>query len=116
VAGSQFDTYLILANPSAFTSVVDISLQIEGYGQVTLPPALRKTVPAYGRLTLHMGYVLREVEQSEGMPPGSLASTSFSTSVRVFTGGGIVAEHAIYRQRAGSDYWRAGSAAFGSPR
>ncbi len=115
VAGGQFDTYLILANPSAFTSVVDISLQIEGYGQVTLPPALRKTVPAYGRLTLHMGQLLREVEQSEGMPPGSLASTSFATSVRVFTGGGIVVEHAIYRQRAGSDYWRAGSAAFGSP-
>ena len=43
-----------MANPSAFTSVVDISLQIEGYGQMTLPPALRKTVPAYGRLTLHM--------------------------------------------------------------
>ena len=48
--------------------------------------------------------------------PGSLASASFATSVRVFTGGGIVVEHAIYRQRDGSDYWRAGSAAFGSAR
>jgi hypothetical protein len=116
VAGSQFDTYLLLANPWGVPSTVDISLQIEGYGQVTLPPALRKTVPATGRLTLHMGQLLREIEQAEGLPPGSLANASFSTSVRVYSGPSIVAEHAVYWQRDGSNYWRAGTAAFGSPR
>ena len=41
---------------------------------------------------------------------------AFGTTVRVFEGAPIVAEHAIYWQRAGGNFWRAGSAAFGMPR
>ena len=77
---------------------------------------MRKVVPACGRLTLYMPSVLREMEIAEGLPPGSLANVSFGTTVRVFAGPPIVAEHAIYWQRAGSNFWRAGSAAFGTPR
>ncbi len=116
VAGSKFDTFLLLANPFTAPATVDLSMQIEGYGQITLPPSMRKVVPAYGRLTLYMPEVLRQAEIAEGLPPGSLASVSFATTVRVFAGPPIVAEHAIYWQRDGSNFWRAGSAAFGTPR
>jgi hypothetical protein len=115
-AGGNHDTFLLLANPFNFASTVDLSLQIEGYGQITLPPWMRKVVPAYGRLTLYMPDVLREAEIAEGLAPGALANVSFGTIVRVFEGAPIVAEHSIYWQRAGSNYWRAGSAAFGTPR
>ena len=47
---------------------------------------------------------------------GSLANASFGTTVRVFAGPPIIAEHAIYWRRDGSNFWRAGSAAFGTPR
>ena len=116
VAGSNFESFLLLGNPLSAPSTVDISLQIEGYGQVTLPPSMRKVVPGWGRLTLYMPHVLREAEIAEGLPPGSFTSVSFATTVRVFSGSAIVAEHATYWQRAGSNFWRAGSAAFGSPR
>jgi hypothetical protein len=113
-AGSQFDTFLLLSNPSGTPSVVDISVQIEGYGQVTLPPASRKTVPPAARLTLYMPSLLRELELSEGVPPGTFTNASFSTVVRVNSGPSVIAEHAVYWQRDGSNYWRAGSAAFGT--
>jgi hypothetical protein len=117
VAGSGFDTFLLLGNPSGTTpSTVDISLQIEGYGQLTLPASRRKTIAPASRLTLYMPSILRELEQLEGLPPGTFANTSFATTVRVFSGSPIIAEHAIYWQRDGSNYWRAGSAAFGTPR
>ena len=74
VAGGNFETFLLLGNPWGVPSVVDLSLQIEGYGQVTLPPSLRKTVPAAGRLTLYMPQVLRELEQAEGVPLGTFAN------------------------------------------
>jgi hypothetical protein len=115
-AGGNFDTYLLLANPYDTASIVDLSVQIEGYGQITLPPSMRKVVPGYGRLTLYMPDVLRQAETVEGLPPGALANVSFGTTVRVFSGAPIVAEHAIYWQRDGSNYWRGGSAAFGTPR
>ena len=113
IAGSQFETFLLLANPWGIPSVVDISVQIEGYGQVTLPAAQRKTVPAQGRLTIYMPQLLRELEVAEGVPPGTF-NASFSTVVRVWSGAAIVAEHAVYWQRDGSNYWRAGTAAFGT--
>jgi hypothetical protein len=115
-AGGNFETFLLLANPYDTASTVDISLQIEGFGQITLPPSMRKVVPHWGRLTLYMPTILREMEIAEGMPPGSLANKSFATTVRVFSGPPIVAEHAVYWQRAGSNFWRAGTAAFGTPR
>jgi hypothetical protein len=114
-AGGQFETFLLLGNPINQHSVVDISLQIEGYGQVTLPASQRPVVPAYGRVTLYMPTILRQLEVSEGVPPGTFATASFATTVRVFAGAPIVAEHAIYWQRDGSNYWRAGAAAFGTP-
>jgi hypothetical protein len=114
VAGSQFETFLLLANPWGVASVVDISVQIEGYGQVTLPASQRKTVPAQGRLTLYMPQVLRELEAAEGVPPGTF-NGAFSTVVKVRSGPPIVAEHSIYWQRDGSNFWRAGTAAFGTP-
>ncbi|HWJ55846.1 MAG TPA: hypothetical protein VNR90_06495, partial [Vicinamibacterales bacterium] len=115
-AGGNFETFLMLGNPFSTDSWVDLSLQIEGYGQVTLPPSMRKLVPHWGRLTLYMPSVLREAEIAEGLPPGSLANVSFATTVKVFTGPPIVAEHAIYWQRDGANFWRGGSAAFGTPR
>jgi len=116
VAGGNFDTFLLLGNPGPIPSSVELSLQIEGYGQVTLPAAYRKTVPGYGRLTLYMPQVLREVEQAEGLPPGTFASASFATTVRVRAGSPIVAEHAVYWLRDGTNFWRGGAAAFGTPR
>jgi hypothetical protein len=115
-AGGNFETFLLLGNPYDSPSYVDLSLQIEGYGQITLPASMRKTVPRWGRLTLYMPAVLREAEIAEGLVPGTLANASFATTVRVFAGPPIVAEHAIYWQRDGSNFWRAGSAAFGTPR
>jgi hypothetical protein len=116
VAGGNFETFLLLGNPNSTAATVDISLQIEGYGQITLPPSMRKVVPGWGRLTLYMPSVLREMEIAEGLPAGSLANASFGTTVRVFAGPPIIAEHAIYWRRDGSNFWRAGSAAFGTPR
>ena len=115
-AGGNFETFLLLGNPYDTASTVDISLQIEGYGQITLPASMRKVVPRWGRLTLYMPGVLREAEIAEGLPFGSLANASFATTVRVFSGPPVVAEHAIYWKRDGSNFWRAGSAAFGTPR
>ena len=63
-----------------------------------------------------MPSVLREMEIAEGLAPGTLSNVAFGTTVRVFEGAPIVAEHAIYWQRAGGNFWRAGSAAFGMPR
>jgi hypothetical protein len=114
-AGGQFETFLLLANPHNEHALVDLSLQIEGYGQVTLPAHLRKIVPAYGRLTIHMPQLLRDMAITEGLPPGAFASSSFGTTVRVAQGAAIVAEHAIYWRRDGSNFWRAGAASFGTP-
>jgi hypothetical protein len=115
-ASGNFETFLLLANPFDTATVVDISLQIEGYGQVTLPPSMRKVVPRWGRVTLYMPNVLREAEIAEGLPAGRFANVAFSTTVRVYQGPPIVAEHAIYWWRDGSNFWRAGSAALGTPR
>jgi hypothetical protein len=116
VSGGSFETFLLLGNPHGSPAVVDLSLQIEGYGQITQPAHLRRVVPAQGRLTLYMPQVLRELEQSEGLPLGALSSATFATSVRVFAGSPIVAEHAVYWGRDGSNFWRAGATAFGTPR
>jgi hypothetical protein len=115
-AGGPFETFLLLGNPFDTAAVVDLSLQIENYGQVTLPASMRKVVPRWGRTTLYMPQIMREAEIAEGLPPGTLANSSFATTVRVVSGPPIVAEHAVYLGRAGADYWRSGSAAFGTPR
>jgi hypothetical protein len=73
-------------------------------------------VPRWGRTTLYMPQIMREAEIAEGLPPGTLANSSFATTVRVVSGPPIVAEHAVYLRRAGADFWRAGAAAFGTPR
>ena len=62
-----------------------------------------------------MPQLLRELEVAEGVPPGTF-NGSFSTTVRVRSGAAIVAEHSVYMQRDGANYWRAGTAAFGTPR
>ena len=62
-----------------------------------------------------MPQLLQELERAEGVPPGTFANVSFSTSVRVFSGSTIVVEHAVYYRRDGSNFWRAGTAAFGTP-
>ncbi len=117
VAGSNFDTFLLLANPFDSASTVDLSMQIEGYGQITLPPSMRKVVPAYGRLTLYMprgaARRRRSPKACRRAPWRTCRSGPPSASS---PGPPIVAEHAIYWQRAGSNFWRAGSAAFGTPR
>jgi hypothetical protein len=63
-----------------------------------------------------MNTFLGEVEASEGLPPGTLRGKSFSFKVNVVEGGSIVAEEALYWQRDGANYWRSGSASFGTPR
>ena len=46
----------------------------------------------------------------------ALNGHSYSAYVASFPGyPWVVVEHALYRQRDGSNYWRAGSASFGFP-
>jgi hypothetical protein len=111
----QFDTFLLLGNLSGSPSTVWITLYVEGIGRFTVSQ-LPQSLPAIGRKTVHMNSFLTQVETLENLPPGSLRDRAFSYKVNVVEGGAIVAEQAVYWQRAGSDYWRSGSASFGISR
>jgi hypothetical protein len=115
-SGGQFDTYLLLANPGTTDSTVWLTLFVEGVGRFTLSN-LPQTVPAGKRLTIYMNDFLSQVEANESpaLPPGTLKGKSFATKVLVVAGDPVVAEEAIYWQRAGADFWRAGAAFFGIP-
>ncbi len=115
-SGGQFDTYLLLANPGSNDATVRLTLFIEGVGRFTASqPELLRTVRAGQRLTIYMNDFLTALETAEGRPVGSLRGKSFSTRVNVLSGDPVVAEEAIYWQRDGANFWRAGSAAFGIP-
>ncbi len=114
-SGGAFDTFLLLGNVDFQPSTVWITLYVEGSGRYTVSQ-LPQTVPAVGRLTIHMNTFLAQVEASEGLPPGTLQGKSFSFKVTVVAGSPIFAEEAIYWQRDGSNFWRSGSASFGIPR
>jgi hypothetical protein len=91
-------------------------LFIEGVGRFTASqPELLRTVRAGQRLTIYLNDFLTLLETAEGRPVGSLRGKSFSTRVNVLSGDPVVAEEAIYWQRDGANFWRAGSAAFGIP-
>jgi len=115
-SGGQFDTYILLANPGATDSTVWLTLFVEGVGRFTLSN-LPQTVPAGKRLTIYMNDFLSQVEshESPALAPGTLKGKSFSTKITVVAGDPVVAEEAIYWQRAGADFWRAGAAFFGIP-
>lgn len=114
-SGGLFDTYILLGNPDVTAATVRLTLFVEGLGRFTISQ-LPQIVPAQGRKTIYMNSFLAQVEAAENLPPGTLVGKSFSTRIEVLSGPGIVAEHAIYWQRDGANYWRGGSAAFGIPR
>jgi hypothetical protein len=93
-----------------------LTLFVEGVGRFTLSN-LPQTVPAGKRLTIYMNELLSQVEAAESpaLTPGTLKGKSFATKVSVVSGDPVVAEEAIYWQRAGADFWRAGAAFFGIP-
>ena len=71
-------------------------------------------LPPYSRKTINMKQFLAELGAPEGV---NLAGASFSTKVKVVGNTRpIVAEHAIYWQPDGANYWRGGSGGFGIPR
>jgi hypothetical protein len=111
--GGMFDTYVMLLNPNTFNVAVDVTVYVEGIGQITLPDTLRPTLAGLTRLTLNMKDVLRQLEPLVGL---QLVGHSFSTKVKVFGTGTIVAEHAIYWNFVdGQTYWRSGAASMGIP-
>jgi hypothetical protein len=112
----DFDSYLLILNPTANTVTTDIVLFVEGKGRFTAPLELRPVIAPNSRLTIHMRDFLRKMEQAGGFEPDYLAETSFSTRVKSTGGEGIVVEHVLYRMLDGANRWRAGSAAFGVPR
>ena len=115
-SGGQFDTYILLANPGTTDSTVWLTLFVEGVGRFTVSN-LPQTVKAGKRLTIYMNDFLSQVEagESPALTPGTLKGKSFATRVNVVAGDPIVAEEALYWQRAGADFWRAGAAFFGIP-
>jgi hypothetical protein len=62
-----------------------------------------------------MNDFLGAVEVAEGLPANTLRGKSFSAVATVLSGDAIIAEEAIYWNRAGADFWRAGAALFGIP-
>ena len=91
-----------------------ITLYVEGSGRYTVSQ-LPQTVPAVGRLTIHMNTFLAQVEASEGLPPGTLQGKSFSFKVTVVAGSPISPKRPSTGAADGSNFWRSGSAAFGIP-
>ncbi len=112
-SGGMFDTFLMLLNPTNTPVTIDMTLYVEGIGQITLPETMRPVLQPTSRLTLNMKDVLHELEPLVGIP---LVGHSFSTRVKVFGAGQIVAEHAIYWNFVdGQTYWRSGGASMGIP-
>ena len=93
---------------------MDITLFVEGRGAYTAPPSMRPVLLPFSRKTIHMNTFLAQLGALEGV---DLAGSSFSTRVRVFGNAApILAEHVLYWQRDGANYWRGGSGGFGIPR
>jgi hypothetical protein len=112
--GGQFDTFLLLSNPTSGSASVDVTLYIEGVGRFTAPPSMRIVLPPHSRRTTNMKEFLAQLGALEGV---NLVGTSFSTKVKVVGNTApIVAEHALYWRPDGANYWRSGSGGFGIPR
>jgi hypothetical protein len=111
--GGVFDTFMMLMNPTDAPVTVDVTLYVEGIGQITLPDTMRPTLAPLSRKTMNMKDVLHQLEPLVGIP---LVGHSFSTRVKVFGAGSIVAEHAIYWNFVDTQtYWRSGAASMGIP-
>jgi hypothetical protein len=113
-SGSNFDTFMLMSNPTNTAVVVDITIYVEGLGRFSIPNRLRQVLQPFSRKTLHMNTFLAQLGAIEGI---DLSGRSFSTRVRVLNNAApILVEHAIYWQRDGFNYWRAGAGGFGIPR
>ena len=112
--GGQFDTFMLLLNPTNVPVAADVTLFVEGKGRFTAPVSMRPTLAPYSRTTINMKQFLLQLGALEGV---DLTGTSFSTRVRVVNNAApIVVEHALYWQPDGANYWRGGSGSFGIPR
>jgi hypothetical protein len=110
-ASGPFDTFLLLANPSGVPVTVDVTLFIEGVGRFTAPASMRPVLQPFSRKTINMNEFLSQLGTLEGI---DLSVASFATRLRVVGDvAPIVAEHAIYWNRDGANYWRAGAGSFG---
>jgi hypothetical protein len=112
----DFDSFVLIFNPTGAAVAVDVTVYIEGLGRFTAPANMRPVIPAETRLTINMKDFLTQLEQSGNFTPGTLSNTSFSTKVRATLSQPIVVEHALYRNFDGANRWRSGSASFGVPR
>ncbi len=93
---------------------MDITLYIEGIGRFTAPVSMRPTMLPFSRKMINMKIFLAVLGALEGV---NLTGTSFSTKVKVVNNvAPILAEHALYWQPDGANYWRGGSGSFGIPR
>lgn len=112
--GGQFDSYILIQNPSAETTTVDVTLFVQGYGRVTFPASVRPVLAPFSRMTLDMSFWLKQLEQL-GEPAGSLVGKSFATHVRVVSGAPVVVEHALYWNFQPGVLWQSGAASLGIP-
>ena len=115
-SGGQFDTYMLLANPGATDATVWLTLFVEGVGRFTVSQPAADGAGGQATHDLHERLpVAGRGGREPALPAGTLKGKSFSTRVTVVNGDPIVAEEAIYWQRDGANFWRAGSASFGIP-
>lgn len=108
---NNFETFVLLQSYNLTPMSVWVSVYIEGGGRYTVQAPL--VLQPLARQTIYMHDFLRNMELAEGLPFGTLVGKSFS--MRVWSADIFVAEHAIYWQRDGANYWRGGSASLGIP-
>ena len=105
----EYDSYVLVSNPNAVPTLINIVVVRDDGNQFVAS----RWIGPYQRLTLDMRHDLFPWWSAEA---AALNGHSYSAYVASFPGHPwVVVEHALYRQRDGSNYWRAGSASFGFP-
>ena len=69
----DFDSFLLIFNPTGAAVTADVIVYIEKLGRFTAPAALRPVIPAEPRLTINMKDFLTQMEEAGGFAPGTLA-------------------------------------------
>ena len=105
----EYDSYILVSNPNWVPTAINIVVvRDDGYQFLA-----SRWIEPYSRLTIDARNNLFPWWSAEA---AALNGHSYSAYVASFPGyPWIVVEHALYRQRDGSNYWRAGSASFGFP-
>ncbi len=106
------DNFVLVANPNPFDVIADIVIYVEGGGRYTAKP--RRVIPAGSRVTVFMrhDFTTDQADLSALLAAGARYTVKVESKT---LGGPIFVEHATYWGWTGTDYWRAGSAAFGIP-